>query len=110
MKFTKLVIDNYKSFQLPVEIRFPVGSSGKSIFLIGGMNGAGKTSLTEAISLCLYGGKPEAIFRYINRKELAKGNASVSFELTFETDDHEEIIVKRSWSAGAVEKPRPQDL
>ena len=37
MKFTKLVIDNYKSFQLPVEIRFPVGSSGKSIFLIGGM-------------------------------------------------------------------------
>jgi len=110
MKFTKLVIDNYKSFQLPVEIRFPAGSSGKSIFLVGGMNGAGKTSLTEAISICLYGAKPEAIFRFINRKELAKGNASVSFELTFETDDHEEIIVKRSWSAGAVEKPRPQDL
>jgi DNA sulfur modification protein DndD len=110
MKFTKLVIDNYKSFQLPVEIRFPVGSSGKSIFLIGGMNGSGKTSLTEAISICLYGAKSEAIFRYINRKEIAKGNASVSFELTFETDDHEEIVVKRSWSAGAMDKPKPQDL
>lgn len=110
MKFTKLIIENYKSFQMPVEIRFPVGSSGKSIFLIGGMNGAGKTSVTEAISICLYGAKPEAIHRFINRKELARGNANVAFELTFETDDHEEIIVKRSWSAGAIERPRPQDL
>ena len=47
MKFRKLIIENYKSFQFATEIRFPVGEDGRSIFLIGGMNGAGKTSIME---------------------------------------------------------------
>jgi DNA sulfur modification protein DndD len=45
MKFRKLTIENYKSFQFPTTINFADGSEGKSIFLIGGMNGAGKTSV-----------------------------------------------------------------
>lgn len=110
MRFQKLVIENYKSFQFPTEIRFPQDSDGRSIFLIGGMNGAGKTSIMEAINICLYGAKPEFIFKNTNRKELAKGNALVSFELVFETDECSEIIVKRSWSAGPVDDPRPKDL
>jgi DNA sulfur modification protein DndD len=110
MKFRKLTIENYKSFQFPTEIHFPQHASGKSIFLVGGMNGAGKTSVMEAINYCLYGGKPEFIHKNINRKELAKGNANVSFELVLETDDLAEILVKRSWSAGPIENPKPQDL
>jgi DNA sulfur modification protein DndD len=110
MKFRKLTIENYKSFQFPTEIHFPQHASGKSIFLVGGMNGAGKTSIMEAINYCLYGAKPEFIHKSINRKELAKGNASVSFELVLETDDFAEILVKRSWSAGPIENPKPQDL
>ena len=35
----------------------------RSIFLIGDMNGAGKTSLMEAIGYCLYGAKADEIFR-----------------------------------------------
>jgi DNA sulfur modification protein DndD len=110
MKFNKLTIENYKSFQFPTEIHFPQHASGKSIFLVGGMNGAGKTSIMEAINYCLYGAKPEFIHKSINRKELAKGNANVSFELVLETDDLAEILVKRSWSAGPIENPKPQDL
>jgi DNA sulfur modification protein DndD len=110
MKFRKLTIENYKSFQFPTSISFPDGSEGKSIFLIGGMNGAGKTSVMEAIQICLYGTKQEYIYRYINRKEMAKGNAYVSFELVIETDELEEIVVKRSWSAGTVDSPKPKDL
>jgi DNA sulfur modification protein DndD len=34
MKFRKLTIENYKSFQFATEIRFPVGDNGRSIFLI----------------------------------------------------------------------------
>ncbi|MCM3712468.1 DNA sulfur modification protein DndD [Alkalihalobacillus oceani] len=110
MKFRKFTIDNYKSFQFPTEILFPDGDNGKSIFLIGGMNGAGKTAIMEGISYCLYGGKVEDIFRAINRKSLALGNASVSFELEIEMDDASPLIVKRSWSAGVIDKPKAKDL
>jgi DNA sulfur modification protein DndD len=110
MKFRKLIIENYKSFQFPTTINFPDSAEGKSIFLVGGMNGAGKTALTEAITICLYGSKQDNIYRCINRKELAKGNAFVSFELWIETDDLEEIQVKRSWTAGTVDDPKPKDL
>ena len=110
MKFRKVTIENYKSFQFPTTIEFPDSSEGKSIFLIGGMNGAGKTSVMEAINISLYGAKPDFVFKYINRKELSKGNAFVSFELFIETDELEEIQIKRSWSAGTVDSPRPKDL
>ena len=110
MKFNKLVIENYKSFQYPTEINFPQSSEGKSIFLVGGMNGAGKTSLMEAINICLYGAKTDFLYKYINRKELSKGNAFVSFELELETDELETILINRSWSAGATDKPQHKDL
>ncbi|PFT19404.1 DNA sulfur modification protein DndD [Bacillus thuringiensis] len=110
MKFRKLIIENYKSFQFPTEIHFPDGKNGMSIFLLGGMNGAGKTSIMEGINLCLYGGKVEDLFRSINRKQLALGNTSVSFELEIEMDDASPLIVKRSWSAGVIDAPKAKDL
>jgi DNA sulfur modification protein DndD len=110
MKFSKLAIENYKSFQFPTVIHFPQSGEGKSIFLVGGMNGAGKTSIMEAINICLYGAKPEWLYKYINRKELSKGNAYASFELELETDEHETILIHRSWSAGATDKPQYKDL
>lgn len=111
MKFRKLTIENYKSFQqFPTEINFPVSEDGRSIFLIGGMNGAGKSSIMEAINYCLYGGKVDDIFKNINRRQKALGNASVGFELVMEMDDLSELIVKRSWSAGVANDPRPKDL
>ncbi|QQS54211.1 MAG: DNA sulfur modification protein DndD [Candidatus Competibacteraceae bacterium] len=110
MRFNRLAIEGYKSFRYSTEILFPTSQDGKSIFLIGGMNGAGKTSFMEAINLCLYGAKADLIFNAINRQEKAAGNLSVAFELTLETDEGVEIIVKRAWSAGATPNPKPKDL
>lgn len=110
MQITKLTIENYKSFQYPTTIEFPSPKDEKKIFLVGGMNGAGKTSLMEAINICLYGAKVDFIYKYINRKELAKDNAYVSVELSFLNDEDEEIVIKRSWSAGTVDKPKAKDL
>lgn len=110
MKFRKLVIENYKSFRFPTEIHFPDGTDGKSIFLIGGMNGAGKTSIMEAVNYCLYGARPDEIFKNINRKERASGNTSVSFEMVVELDDLSELVVKRAWNAGATDDAKAKDL
>lgn len=110
MKFNYLTIENYKSFQFPTKLEFPQSETGKSIFLVGGMNGAGKTSIMEAVNICLYGERADVIYKSINHKELAKGNAFVSFELEFETDNAETVLVKRSWSANACEKPLVKDL
>lgn len=110
MKFNKITIENYKSFQYATAITFPQSSEGKCIFLMGGMNGAGKTSVLEALNICLYGAKQDAVYKCINRKELAKGNAYVSFELEMESDDFETILIHRSWSAGATDKPQFKDL
>lgn len=110
MKFNKLIIENYKSFQYPTAIQFPQSSEGKSIFLMGGMNGAGKTSVMEAVNICLYGIKTDVLYKCINRKELNKGNAYVAFELELETETHETILIHRSWSAGAADKPQYKDL
>lgn len=74
------------------------------------MNGAGKTSIMEAVNYCLYGAKADQIFRNINRREKAKGNANVSFELVIEMDDLSELVVKRSWTAEAASDPMPRDL
>jgi DNA sulfur modification protein DndD len=110
MKFLKLTLENYKSFQFPTEVFFPLGGDGRGIFLIGGMNGAGKTSILEAVRYCLYGGKTDDIYRNINRREKAKGNTRVAFELAMEMDDGSELVVKRFWSAGDVAEPKPRDL
>lgn len=110
MKFNYLTIENYKSFQFPTKLEFPQSETGKSIFLVGGMNGAGKTSIMEAVNICLYGERADVIYKSINHKELAKGNAFVSFELEFETDKAETVLVKRSWSSNACEKPLAKDL
>ena len=42
MRFKRLTIEGYKSFRYSTEILFPASQDSKSIFLIGGMNGAAK--------------------------------------------------------------------
>ena len=108
MRFKRLAIEGYKSFRFLTEILFPTSQDGKGIFLIGGMNGAGKTSFMEAINLCLYGAKPDLIYNAINRQEKADGNYSIAFELALETDEGAEVLVKRSWTAGATANPKPK--
>lgn len=109
MRIKRLTIENYKSFRYKTRIDFPTSEEGNTVFLIGGMNGAGKSSLMDAINHCLYGCKNEYIFRSINRREMANNNTHVSFELVMDNDGSE-LIVRRSWKARTVDNPRPNDL
>lgn len=54
MWISRLELTCFKGYQHQV-FSFPEPANGKNIVLIGGMNGYGKTSILEALYLCLYG-------------------------------------------------------
>lgn len=55
MKINKIVLYNFNSYEGLNEFDFTSEDSKKNIILIGGKNGAGKTSLFSAIKIALYG-------------------------------------------------------
>lgn len=55
MKINKIVLYNFNSYEGLNEFDFTSKDRNKNIILIGGKNGAGKTSLFTAIKIALYG-------------------------------------------------------
>lgn len=54
MWISKIELTHFKSYP-HAEFNFPEPVDGKNIVLVGGLNGYGKTSILEALYLCLYG-------------------------------------------------------
>ena len=114
MRFLTLTIEGYKSFQQKIEIDFTKGCNrpGRNVYLIGGMNGAGKTSILEAIHLCLYGEKRrDLVLKAINRAQIASGNPECKLQLSLETDEGNVLLVQRGWRIrNDSAHRRPEDL
>lgn len=54
MWISRIELTNFKSYRHQV-FEFPGPTDGRNLVLIGGLNGYGKTSILEALYLCLYG-------------------------------------------------------
>ena len=55
MKINKIVLHNFNSFEGINEFDFSASNENQNIIIIGGRNGAGKTSLFTAMKIGLYG-------------------------------------------------------
>lgn len=117
MQLQRLILHNYSVFEGACEFSLEVHTPDKNVVIIGGKNGAGKTSILEAVRLCLYGAqgvnkKPGREYRSflqsrINRTALKfSQNAKAYVELQFVDQGKQRnasVTVRRTWSAGSDE-------
>jgi DNA sulfur modification protein DndD len=123
MKIDSIKLKNFKCFEGFIEINSLNSSAEKPIVLFGGLNGAGKTSLLEAVLLCLYGEKNKSLFptkgtrkedypNYIcsitnNKSKEPFVKPTVSVELNLSEVDigiSQSISIKRTWIVNLEQK------
>lgn len=109
MLFKRLIFDNYKTYYgtQDIDLYIPPGTfekSGMNIILIGGLNGAGKTTFLKAILYILFGKRGLSKDEYdklksniINNKFFDEGGREASIQLNIETDKGEEWQIKVKW-------------
>ncbi|MGE6486899.1 DNA sulfur modification protein DndD [Paenisporosarcina sp. NPDC076898] len=109
MLLKKLVFDNYKTYYGIQEIDLYIPKNireekGQNIILIGGLNGAGKTTILKAILYVLFGkrGMSETEHKrlfsnVINNTFFEEGGLECSLSLILETDSGEEWNLKAKW-------------
>ena len=109
MLFKRITFDNYKTYYgtqkvdlyIPPEVK---EKEGKNIILIGGLNGAGKTTILKAIKDVLYGKREISDAEYkqtfsnvINNTFYEEGGRECSVSLVLETDAGDEWELKVKW-------------
>lgn len=114
MWISKIELVCFKSYQRQV-FEFPEPTSGRNVVLIGGMNGYGKTSILEALYLCLFGkdaiahlaraglksdetrGYPTFLEKAFNGEALRDGRDTMIVKVTINRTKTKAIEVARKW-------------
>lgn len=114
MWISMIELTNFKSYQHQ-EFGFPKPNSGKNVVLIGGMNGYGKTTLLEALYLCLYGkdamthlaraglkiddikGYPTFLERAFNGEAKREGRDTMIVRVVIHKTQSKAIDITRKW-------------
>lgn len=111
MKIKKVNVKNFKSYKGSLSFNFTIEAE-KNIVLIGGENGSGKSSIFEAIKLCLYGygtyGYKGIVSNYISKiktminEDVYREKEIESFvEVVFDLKEKSNIVeysMKRLWT------------
>jgi len=114
MWISKIELSNFKSYQQQT-FEFPAPEQNKNIVLIGGMNGYGKTSILEALYLCLYGkdaivhlaraglktdeirGYPSFLERAFNGEALRGGKEIMMVRVVINRTKTKAVEITRKW-------------
>lgn len=108
MLLKKLILENYKTYygtqEVDLYIPKEVREENKNIILLGGLNGAGKTTILKAILYVLFGKRGMSDTEYkqlfsnaINNSFYDEGGRHCSVTLVLETDSLEEWTLKVKW-------------
>lgn len=109
MIFNSLVLENYKIYYGRQILDFSIPSSQdspfrKNLILVGGLNGAGKTTILNAINYVLFGKQGmtekeyiDSFISAINDRAHEEGERECSLELSLQ-DGPETIIINVTWS------------
>jgi len=120
MKINKISLFNFKSYSGLHEIDLSV-SDDKNVILLVGSNGSGKTTILEAVKLCLYGKKVNGkifsdkeydsfIKSFLNKSAQKEKSNTYYVELEVEIEDYIQqfkINIRRRWilnSDGTIDK------
>lgn len=109
MHFSEIELYNFGIYKGQHNIELINQRKKKNITLVGGMNGRGKTTILDAIFLCLYGrkaieyivGKKEAYNKVLkDRINKSAEDKTTHVKITMVMDDDENTIISitRSWS------------
>src|SRR4051812_25309247 len=70
VRIEKVAFQNFRAYRGRVEIAFPRSTDAeRTIYLIGGENGAGKTSMLMALGFAMYGVEADGISYRSGRRE-----------------------------------------
>ncbi|GGD08265.1 DNA sulfur modification protein DndD [Pontibacillus salipaludis] len=109
MRFKKIVFENYKTYYGHQEIDLSITEKDKeenrNIILLGGLNGAGKTTILKAIRYVLFGHRGITKTEYerllanmINNTYFEEGGRDCAVSLTLQMDSGEEWRLKVRWT------------
>lgn len=108
MYFSKIILNNFGIYKGEHCITLHNQNGHRNITLVGGMNGRGKTTILDAVFLCLYGrkateyitGKKEAyatvLQDHINKSTLDQ-KTYITLEFALDGDSSSLIAITRSW-------------
>ena len=114
MWISRIELTNFKSYAHQV-FEFPEPADGRNIVLVGGLNGYGKTSILEALYLCLYGkdalihlaraglktdevrGYPTFLERALNGEAKRDGRDTMTVRVTIHRTRTKAVDITRKW-------------
>lgn len=109
MILRSVTISNFRCFHDEVTFSFEMPEPSRNIYLIGGKNGRGKTSLQRALYVCLFGveGKSPRIWEEINWANREAGKWDVTFQVEFMDDGKNLFRLARSYVPQTYSKESP---